>query len=244
MPTGTVSWLSYADRLMEFPTALLGVAAGHDHSPEPRRGTTRVRRRGVLAAARLGSARDSRCCSRCRQRSPWSLATPLVATLFHHGQFTADDVAATQAAVVAYGIGLLGLMVVKILAPAFYARREIGRGPMQPRVARRDAALQRRLIVGLEAAGPRRARTVGRPRRVRQRAACCWLMLRRVVYVVQPGWGRFLRDVALASVAMAVALWLLAGDPSLGLDRKPDPRSRGCSDSRWPARSSTSAFSR
>ena len=125
MPTGTVSWLSYADRLMEFPTALLGVAAGtiilpslvRRHAAGDADGYSRLLDWGLRVTMLLSVP---------AALALIVLATPLVATLFHHGQFTVADVAATQGAVAAYGIGLVGLVMVKILAPAFYARREIG----------------------------------------------------------------------------------------------------------------------
>ena len=52
------------------------------------------------------------------------LATPLIATLFLHGRFGAEDLAMTRQALVAYSVGLLGLILVKILAPGFYAPAE------------------------------------------------------------------------------------------------------------------------
>jgi peptidoglycan biosynthesis protein MviN/MurJ (putative lipid II flippase) len=53
------------------------------------------------------------------------LAIPLIATLFHHGAFDAHDVAMTGQALTAYSVGLVGLIVVKVLAPGFYARQNI-----------------------------------------------------------------------------------------------------------------------
>ena len=125
MPTGTVSWLSYADRLMEFPTALLGVAAGtiilpslvKHHADENPTAYAELLDWGLRLTVLLALP---------AALALGLLATPIVATVFHHGKFGADDVMATQAAVVAYSVGLLGLIVVKILAPAFYARQQIG----------------------------------------------------------------------------------------------------------------------
>jgi putative peptidoglycan lipid II flippase len=50
---------------------------------------------------------------------------PLAATLYHYGQFSNTDVIMTQHALSAYGIGLIGLILVKILAPAYYSRQDI-----------------------------------------------------------------------------------------------------------------------
>src|SRR5690606_38183871 len=121
---GSVTWLSFADRLMEFPTALLGVALGtvllpslsrayaqEDHPAYSRLldwGLRLVLLLGVPAALGLALCADA-----------------LVAALFNYGAFGARDVAQTQLAVMAYSVVLIGLLAIKILAPAFYARQDI-----------------------------------------------------------------------------------------------------------------------
>jgi putative peptidoglycan lipid II flippase len=122
--TGSVSWLYYADRLMEFPTGVLGVALG------------------TILLPSLSKAYASKDDSEYSQLLDWGLrltfilaapaavalavlAAPLVTSLFYYGKFTALDVAMTQQALIAYSIGLLGLILVKILAPGFYARQNI-----------------------------------------------------------------------------------------------------------------------
>jgi putative peptidoglycan lipid II flippase len=121
---GRVSWLYYADRLMEFPAGMLGVALGtillpslskyHADNNPVEYGKLLdwgLRLTLLLAApAALGLA---------------LLSVPLIATLFHHGAFTAHDVLQTRDALIAYSIGLLGLILVKVLAPGFYARQNI-----------------------------------------------------------------------------------------------------------------------
>jgi len=121
---GSVTWLSFADRLMEFPTALLGVALGTVLLPSLSRayaqndgeaynrlldwGLRLVLLLGLPAALGLALFSDA-----------------LVATLFNYGAFGAEDVAQTRLAVMAYAVGLIGLLAIKILAPAFYARQDI-----------------------------------------------------------------------------------------------------------------------
>lgn len=121
---GSVSWLSFADRLMEFPTALLGVALGTVLLPS-------------LSAAHAEGDQD-----RYSNLMDWGLrlvclfglpcmlglalmGTGMVSTLFNYGEFSAQDVSQTQFAVCAYGFGLLGILAVKILAPGFYAQQDI-----------------------------------------------------------------------------------------------------------------------
>ena len=106
---GAVSWLYYADRLMEFPSALLGVALGHRaaalaRAPPRRRAIPRPTRAcstgacaSTLLLAAAGRGRRSRC-SPC----------PLISTLFWHGEFTRHDVIMTRNALIAYAVGLAG----------------------------------------------------------------------------------------------------------------------------------------
>ena len=120
MTPGSVSWLSYADRLMEFPTALLGVALGVTLTPS-------------LASARAsGNAQEFSSMLDWGMRAVLALAwpcgvalmvfaEPLVSVLYHYGQFAARDVAQTALALRGYGLGLLGLIAVKVLAPAYFA---------------------------------------------------------------------------------------------------------------------------
>lgn len=121
---GAVSWLTYADRLMEFPTGLLGVALGVVLLPQL--STAQAKSDAVAYAGLLDWG----------LRLTLLLALPcavallvfpqaLVAGLYHYDAFTAVDVAKTVAALQGYGVGLLGLIAVKILAPGFYARQDI-----------------------------------------------------------------------------------------------------------------------
>jgi putative peptidoglycan lipid II flippase len=124
LAAGSVTWVWYADRLMEFPTALLGVALG------------------VVLTPQLAAARASGDEARYSQMLDWGLrlvlllalpcaaallvfATPLIATLFHHGRFGADDVQRSALALALYGVGLLGLVAIKVLAPGYYASLDI-----------------------------------------------------------------------------------------------------------------------
>ncbi|MDQ6627170.1 MAG: murein biosynthesis integral membrane protein MurJ [Pseudomonadota bacterium] len=121
---GAVSWLQYASQLMEFPTALLGVAVGSVLIPQ-------------LSAAQ--AHRDNAGYSGLLDwglRLTFVLALPctvallvfpeaLVATLFQRGHFDALAVTRTASALRGYGVGLIGLIAVKILAPGFYARQDM-----------------------------------------------------------------------------------------------------------------------
>jgi putative peptidoglycan lipid II flippase len=122
--TGAVSWLSYADRLMEFPVGLLGVALSVVLLPQ------------LSAAQARGDGSSYSSMLDWGLRMVLVLALPcavallvfpkaLVASLFHYGAFTDTDVRQTVLALMGYGVGLMGLVAIKILAPGFYARQDI-----------------------------------------------------------------------------------------------------------------------
>ena len=124
LPAGSVSWLSYADRLMEFPTALLGVALGTVLLPSLSKANAQndLKHAGELLIWGLQLT--------FLLAAPCALALfifgePLAAVLYHYGKFSALDVLMTQRALAAYGVGLIGLILVKILAPGFYSRQDI-----------------------------------------------------------------------------------------------------------------------
>jgi len=121
--TGSISWLYYSDRLVEFPLGLLGIALAtvilpklsQDHakaSPEKFSATLDWALRfalliGLPAAVGL-----------------IILAAPMLATLFYGGAFTGEDVYLSSLSLMAYASGLMGFILVKVLAPGFYARQD------------------------------------------------------------------------------------------------------------------------
>ena len=124
LQTGSVSWLSYADRLMEFPTALLGVALGTVLLPSLSKANAKndLVQAGELLiwGLRLTFLFAAPCAI-----TLFIFGEPLAAVLYHYGKFTALDVLMTQRALAAYGVGLIGLILIKILAPGFYSRQDI-----------------------------------------------------------------------------------------------------------------------
>lgn len=203
LTTGSVSWLTYADRLMEFPTALLGVALGVVLLPQ-------------LSAARAADDGD-----RYSGLLDWGLrlvvllaipcavalltfAQPLVAVLYHYGAFTATDVRQTSLALMGYGVGLLGLIAIKVLAPGFYARQDI-RTPVKIAIVVLvfTQCMNLLLVPHLAHAGLALAIGLG------ALLNASWLLvglMRRGAYRPSPGWGRFALQVLAASALLAVFL--------------------------------------
>ena len=124
--TGSVSWLYYADRLMEFPAGVLGVGARHDPAAQPVE-IPRDANQDEYARLLDWGLRITVLLAVPAAAALAVLAVPLVATLFQYGRFTAEDAWMTRQALVAYSVGLVGMILVKILAPGFYARQNIPR---------------------------------------------------------------------------------------------------------------------
>lgn len=208
LATGSVSWLTYADRLMEFPTAMLGVALGVVLLPQ-------------LAAAQ--AADDSR---RYSELLDWGLrlvvllavpcavallvfARPLVSVLYHYGAFTDADVHQTALALMGYGAGLLGLVAIKVLAPGFYARQDI-RTPVRIAIVVLVLTQCMNLILVPYLAHAGLALAIGLGAMIN----ATWLLVglrRRGAYTPSPGWGRFGLQVLAASALLAVFLLYMAG---------------------------------
>ena len=200
---GAVSWLTYADRLMEFPTALLGVALGVILLPQ-------------LSAAQARS--DVKVYSGLLDWGlrlvlllalPCAVALlvfpkPMVAVLYHYGAFTARDIDQTVVALMGYGVGLMGLVGVKILAPGFYARQDI-RTPVRIAVVVLVLTQLMNLVFVPRLAHAGLALSIGLGALIN--AAWLFVGLRRAgLYTPEPGWGGFALRVVLASAVMGGGL--------------------------------------
>ena len=121
--TGSISWLYYADRLMEVPIGLVAVALGTVLLPNLSRLHTGDDREGFASTLDWGM-RMAILFALPAAAALFFLAVPLVATMFHHGEFDADDARMTAAALKAFALGLPALVLVKIAAPGFFARQD------------------------------------------------------------------------------------------------------------------------
>jgi len=120
---GSVSWLNKAGRLMELPTALLGVAIGTVILPALGVLRNEKNERGYGELLDYGM-RFALIATLPAMAVMGVLATPMVATLLQRGAFTARDAMQTGPAVIAYAVGIVALVWIKILAPAFYAQQD------------------------------------------------------------------------------------------------------------------------
>jgi putative peptidoglycan lipid II flippase len=123
LPGGSVSYLYYADRLNQLPLGVVGIAVGTAMLPP----LSRQLRLGDLAGAVATQNRGLELALLLTLPAAVALgvlADPIFAVLFQRGAFTPADTAATAAALAAYALGLPAFVLVKVLAPAFFARHD------------------------------------------------------------------------------------------------------------------------
>jgi putative peptidoglycan lipid II flippase len=200
---GAVSWLTYADRLMEFPTGLLGVALG------------------VVLLPQLSAAQARQDSAEFSGMVDWGLrlvvllSLPcalalllfprgLVSVLYHYGAFGAEDVAMTVLALRGYGVGLLGIIAIKVLAPAFYARQDI-KTPVKIAVGVLVATQLANLVFVPWLGHAGLALSIGLGAMFNAGLLLAGL-LRRGAYKPQPGWLRFVLQVLAANLAVGALL--------------------------------------
>nr|MBO2510722.1 murein biosynthesis integral membrane protein MurJ [Gammaproteobacteria bacterium] len=201
---GSVSWMYYADRLMELPSGVLGVALGTILLPSLAKTYANADRQEYSRLLDWGLRLCFLLVLPCALALAL-LAEPLTVSLFQYGRFTAFDAQMTQRALIAYAVGLLGIILVKVLAPGFYAQQNI-RTPV--RIALFVLVLTQLLnlafIIPLKHAGLALAISLG----ACVNAALLYRGLRqRGMYVPQPGWGKFLLKLLVAVAVMCVVLY-------------------------------------
>jgi putative peptidoglycan lipid II flippase len=204
---GSVSWISFGDRLMEFPTAILGIAMGTVLLPS----LSQAHAEGNTAQYSALLDWGLRLCLLLAAPAMVGLALlaqPLTALMFHYGAFSAVDLTMTARTVSAYSVGLFGLIAVKILAPGFYAKQDV-RTPVKIAVSVLVATqlLNFLFVPWLAHAGLALAISLG------AWLNSAWLMVglrRRGLYAASPGWGAYAAKVTVALVAMAALLGFLS----------------------------------
>ncbi|QCI18306.1 murein biosynthesis integral membrane protein MurJ [Buchnera aphidicola (Aphis nasturtii)] len=122
--SGSISWMYYADRLIEFPIGVLGVSLSTILFTSLSKSYSKNRFKEYKKLLHWGG-RIALILSLPTSIILFILAKPLVIILFQHGKFTDFDVLMTQKALELYSIGLIAFILVKILSSAFYASQEI-----------------------------------------------------------------------------------------------------------------------
>ena len=210
LPVGSISYLYYSDRLMEFPLGLFGIALATVTLPYLSRLWANGDRR-EFAETLEWSMRIAILIAVPAAAGLIILAAPLIITLFHGGEFDARSVNMTVLALQAYAVGLVGFSFVKVLAPAFFAREDT-RTPVRIGIV----ALLVNLVLGASSAwyltasgfgGPHAGLAAATSVAAILNAVLLYLGLRKADVIRHgPGWGVLLLRVVLANGAMVATL--------------------------------------
>lgn len=223
---GSQTWLSQADRFLELPLGVFGIALGTVILPTLSRHHVNTDRAGFSRALDWG-LRTTLMIACPAMLGLMLLSVPLVATLFQHGRFTSFDTRMAALSVFGLSFGLPAFALVKVVLPAFYARKDT-RTPVKAGVAALlanmalnvlllallfklwvPASLQQGSIWIALSRVPGLHFALGMASAVASylNLALLWRWLKRVgVYQREPGWGRFLLRLLAACVAMVIAL--------------------------------------
>lgn len=206
LQTGSVSWLYYADRLSELPLGAFGIAIGTVILPSLSRqhagadtkafsatldwGLRMVLLVGVPAALALGF-----------------LAEPLIAGLFFYGAMTEEAVVQSASALEAYSLGVLAFMLIKVLAPGFFARQDV-KSPVRIAVfcMLANMAFNLMLIWPMQHVGLALATSLSSTLNA---GLLFWGLRKAGIYQPQPGWMLFGLRLAGACLAMIVSIFWL-----------------------------------
>lgn len=206
--TGSVSWLYYSDRVMEFPLGVFGIALATVILP---------------SLSRLHAREDQRSFS---ELLDWALrwvfiitmpaaiglivlAGPLITTLFQYGATTPGDVRMMTNSLIGFALGLVGLVLVKVLAPGFFARQNT-KTPVRVGVI----AMIVNIIVAIILVGPLKHVGLATATSVAAwvNAGLLFKLLRKEsIYQPQPGWRPFMLKIAAAGFLMAAAVYWAGG---------------------------------
>lgn len=123
LPDGSVSWLTFSDRMVEFPLGVFGIAIStvvlpslsKEHAQTSQQGFARIMDWGLRWSMLIGLP---------AMLGLILLAGPVLTTIFNYNAFNQNDVYMSQLSLYAYASGLLAFILVKVLAPGFYARQD------------------------------------------------------------------------------------------------------------------------
>ncbi|UDL04380.1 murein biosynthesis integral membrane protein MurJ [Marinobacter sp. CA1] len=206
LQTGSVSWLYYSDRLSELPLGVFGIAIATVILP------SLSRKHAAASADQFAATLDWAVRAVLLIGAPAALALallaePLIATLFHYGEVTDRDVMMAGASLRAYAAGLLAFMLIKVLAPGFFARQDT-RTPVRIGVIAMVANMvfNLALIMPMAHVGLALATSLS----AWLNAGLLWRGLKREgAWVSQPGWWRFGAQLLVANGTLAVLVLCL-----------------------------------
>ncbi len=213
--TGSVTWLYYSDRLMEFPLGIFGIALATVILPALS-DTHHARSKEEFSALLDWALRWAVLIGLPASVALVLLSEALLATLFQYRAFTALDVDMASKSLMAFSLGLPGLILIKVLAPGFFARQDT-RTPARIAVISVvvNIVFSLLLIKPLAHTGLALALTVS----AYVNSGLLYYTLRKQgVLHLQLGWPLFLIKVLIASIGMGVVLYYGAGNLQVWID--------------------------
>jgi putative peptidoglycan lipid II flippase len=193
---------------MEFPTAILGVALGAVLMPQLAAAKANGNQLEYAAMLDWGLRLVVLLALPCAA-ALLVFAQPLVSVLYHYGAFTDRDVQQTTLALSGYGVGLLGLVAIKVLAPGYYASQDI-KTPVKIAVVVLCFTQVMNVVLVPQLAHAGLALSIG----LGALLNALWLLLgllRKGSYKPSPGWLVFAARVLLATLLLALFLaWVAA----------------------------------
>jgi putative peptidoglycan lipid II flippase len=231
LATGSVAWLYYADRLVEFPLGVFSIALATVILP------SLSTHHAEKSPERFSATMDWALRLLCLVVVPASvallvLAGPLTVAIFHYGKFSPHDAYMTRAALMAYSFALLGWSMVKVLAPGFFARQDT-KTPMRSAMWSLGATMALNLVFVAGAYYFDALRSQGMHIVLALTNAVGGLVNSYLLYrglrdheVYHPGtgWRKLLLQILLANIAMAAALYFFSGDTAYWLQLPTWPR--------------------
>ncbi len=204
LPVGSLTWLYYSDRMLEFPIGVFGVAIATVVLPHLSRDYAEESQSKFSASidwalrwilligipATIGLA---------------MLSGPVLATLFQYGKFTHHDVIMSARSLIALSLGLVFFLAVKVLVSAFYARQNT-KFPVKVAIfAMLANVVFNFILIGpLAHAGLALSSAIASVLNV---LILLWALIRQKIYVPVKGWSGFSFRLLLANSTMAAILW-------------------------------------
>ncbi len=215
LAAGSVSWLYYSDRLVELPLGVFGVAIGtiilpalsKRHAEQSTEHFSAMLDWGLRVVLLLGVP---------AALALAVLAEPFLITLFHYGAMTDNDIQMAAMSLRAYAFGLVAFMLIKVLAPGFFARQDT-KTPVKVGIIAMVANMVFNLLLiwPLAHAGLALATALSA---FLNAGLLGYLLYRQQVLVFQPGWRRYAVQLVGGSVLMSVALMLVSPDWQVWLE--------------------------
>lgn len=212
LQSGSVSWLYYADRLMELPLGVFGIAIAtvilprlsQEHAAADQASFAKTMAWGIRLVLVLGVPAGVALCV---------LAEPILTTLFQYRAFSPEDTLKSALALRAYGLGVVAFMLVKVLAPGFFARQDT-KTPVKIAVVAMtvNMLLNLALIFPFAHMGLALATSLSA---LLNATLLYFGLLRRGIYVHEAGGGWFLCFVLLSASVMGAVLWWAAPDTAV-----------------------------